>query len=244
MPPRAGPSNWPTAGASRSSIRRASPIRPVPTPRRPIPDTTTPAGDRSRSRTTGASSSTPPRHRHHRRHRVLPRRPRLVPQHVLVAASARRQEDLGRVRRRLHGLARVLQRQTRRQPPVRLHRVRLRPDDLLHTDGHRQRARRQGAQPGAQQPLVLRQRHLPRVHARGHRPGAHEPGAPSSPRPTSPRRSKSGPPYARTAAVVTSPAAPGRSRRHQGPRPAGSAVARASADPPSPRRRRHGDPGR
>ena len=113
------------------------------------------------------------RARHHQRHRLLPRRPRLVPPRLHPAARPCGQAHIGGVRRRLHGLLRLLQRQGGRPPPLRLHRLRLRPHRPgAHRRQHRERARGQGAEPAAQQPLVLGQRHLPRGPPRRHRAGA------------------------------------------------------------------------
>lgn len=114
--------------------------------------------------------------RHDQRHRLLPRRARLVPQHLHAATRPRREADLRRVRRRLHGLVRLLQRHRGRPPPLRLHRLRLRPHrPAPHRRHHRERHRGQGPEPAAQQPLVLRQRHLPRGPPGRHRPGARGP---------------------------------------------------------------------
>ncbi len=110
------------------------------------------------------------RPRHHQRDRLPARRPRLVPARLHPAARPVRQADLGRVRRRLHGRPRPLQRPRGRPPPLRLHRIRPRPDRPgAHRRPHRERPRGAGAQPAAEQSLVLRQRHLPRGPPRGHR---------------------------------------------------------------------------
>ena len=83
-----------------------------------------------------------------------------------------RQADLGRVRRRLHGLGHLPQRPAGRQPPVRLHRLQRRPHVAR---AHRRRDENVLAvkvqPPAAEQPLVLRQRHLPPRPSRGHRSG-------------------------------------------------------------------------
>lgn len=116
------------------------------------------------------------RGRHFRRHRLPARRTRLVPQVVHPAGHRQGPPRLGRVRRRLHGLLRLLQRHARRQPPLRLHRIRLRPHrSAAHRRPHRQCDRGRGAQQAPQQPLVLRQRHLPQRPPRHHRPGARRP---------------------------------------------------------------------
>ena len=74
---------------------RRPPILRAPTSTPPIPATTTRRGGSSTSRTTGASSCGPtPTRRHDGRHRLLPGRPRLVPQDVHAAALAARQADL------------------------------------------------------------------------------------------------------------------------------------------------------
>ena len=88
---------------------------------------------------------------------------------TLPAADCR-QADLRRLRRRLHGQLRLPQRHAGRQPPVRLHGPELRPHAARPHRRHAERARRQGAEQAAEQPLVLRQRHLPPRPSRRHGP--------------------------------------------------------------------------
>ena len=109
--------------------------------------------------------------RHHRRRRLAPGRPRLVPQDVHAAARAARQAHLARVRWRLYGFRRVLQRPPGRRASIRLHRLQRRPDGArAHRRAHAERRGGEGAQPGAEQPLVLGERHLPPCPPRGHEP--------------------------------------------------------------------------
>ena len=67
-----------------------------------------------------------PRPRPEQRDRLLPRRPRLVPQDIHPAGVDGRQADLGRLRRRVRQLLRVPERPAARQSPVRLHGIQLR----------------------------------------------------------------------------------------------------------------------
>ena len=109
---------------------------------------------------------------HEQRHRVPAGRPGLVPQALHAAQIPGRPADLGRVRRRVPQLERVPERQTARQPPLRLHRLQLRPDRPgAHRRRHRGRARGQRGRPAAEQPLVLRRRHLPQRLPGHHRAG-------------------------------------------------------------------------
>ena len=103
---------------------------------------------------------------------LLPGRPRLVPQDVHTPAVPVRQADLAGVRRRLHGFVGVRQRHPRRATSLRLHGFRRRPDEPRAHRRHAERRRGEGAQPGADQPLVRRFRHLPQRPSRRHRPGA------------------------------------------------------------------------
>ena len=114
-----------------------------------------------------------PHHRgHDERHRLLPGRPRLVPQDLHASARLRAQGGLAGVRRHLHGLGRVPQRQAGREPPLRLHRLRGRPGRRAHRRPHAERRRRPSPQQAPEQPLVLRQRDLPQRAPRRHRSGA------------------------------------------------------------------------
>ena len=102
----------------------------------------------------------------------LPGRPGLVPQALHAAHVPGGPADLGRVRRRVPQLERVPERQAARQPPLRLHRLQLRPDRPgAHRRRHRGRDRGQRGRPAAEQPLVLRRRHLPQRLPGHHRPG-------------------------------------------------------------------------
>ena len=64
---------------------------------------------------------------HEQRDRLPAGRPGLVPQDLHAAALGGAQERLAGVRRHLHGLRRLPQRQAGRQPSLRLHRLRRRP---------------------------------------------------------------------------------------------------------------------
>ena len=170
--PRSAAATSTAAGSSRSSTARTSPTPPAPTPTPPTRATTTARGARVDLPHDWSIELDPTPDGHDQRHRLLPGRPGLVPQDLHAPALGRGQERLARVRRRLHGLRRLPQRQAGRQPPLRLHRLRGRPDGRARRRPHQERRRRRGPQQAPQQPLVLRQRHLPQRPPRRHRPGA------------------------------------------------------------------------
>ena len=164
QPGRAARSTSTMAGASSSSTRPTRPTRPASTatPRTPRPPRRRLPRLRLGARHAAArlEHHPAPAARPEQRDRLLPRRPRLVPQDVHAADVDGGQADLDRLRRRLRQLLRLPQRATARQPPVRLHRLQLRHQQArAHRRPDAERARRRRPEPGAEQPLVLRQRH-------------------------------------------------------------------------------------
>ena len=125
----------------------------------------------STCRTTGASSSTRARAGDDGGNRVLRRRARVVPQDVHRAARPSRQEDLDRVRRRVHEFRGVLNGSWSAPTRTATRASRSTSPTVRHTDGARQHRRRQGPEPAAEQPLVLGQWHLPQRPSGHHRTG-------------------------------------------------------------------------
>ena len=232
--PRSAAATSTAAGSSRWSTARTSPTPPAPTPTPPTPATTTRRGARvdlphdwSIELDPTARAARPATPATSRAASAGTARPSRCPR------SAAGKQRLARVRRRLHGLRTSTSTASRSAAtPTATPASPSTSTDAAHRRAHQNVIAVEVQQPAAQQPLVLRQRHLPQRPPRRHRPGARRaPRARSSRRPTSRARSSRASrtctcdtdgrraPAAATSVVTTRPATPAGGRVADG-RPA------------------------